>query len=394
MIIHKQHRHILNDNILIEYEIESRLVPKCCRFELDKKFEFMVDDSCDAALVALLIPAMMAREDITIKGAVSAKLFNSINNGLMDLLLLIMPFLHRVDIYVTELQTNEYKASGVATGYSGGVDSYSLIFDYFEKTNNESYNITHLLFNNVGSHGAGSAANLLFEKRFDKLECSAKKLNLPFIKINSNMDDFYSKKINFQQTHTFRNASIGLLLQKEISTLLYASTFSFSELAVKETYDISYADLIILPLISTSNIEILSQGGQYSRLEKTLNITGMSQTFESLDVCVSINNLSSFINCGKCWKCLRTLFTLELSNELHKYTKAFDIEAYELSKRRYLYTLIASNDPLLLEIVDFADGKDYKYPLIIRFLKFFRIAKLIRTIKQLICKRSFFELKT
>jgi len=386
MIIHKQNRKLVNTKILIEYDIESKLEPNVCKFELDKEFEYMIDGSCDAPLIALLIPAMMTGEDIHIQGSISSKLFNSINNGLLDLLLIIMPFLNRIQIYPAELLSVSRKPGSVATGYSGGVDSYSLIYDHFKKVDNKGYNITHLLFNNVGSHGTGSVANALFEKRFYRLKYSAKKLNLPFIKINSNLDDFYSNKINFQQTHTFRNASVGLLLQKEISTLLYASTFSFSDVSVKRTYDISYADLIILPLISSRNIELLSEGGQYSRLDKTLNIASMPETFESLDICVSQENFSSFINCGKCWKCLRTLFTLELSDDLSKYIKAFDIEVYNSSKKRYLYRLISSNDPLLLEIVNYADSKGYKYPLEIRLLKFFRLARLFRYIKQMISK--------
>lgn len=384
MIINGQQIEKNSSRIKISYKIENKNSVNYLIYEIDNEFQNLIDEKCDSALIAILIPAMLRGEDIYIKGEISARLFNSIENGLIELLIIIMPYLKKINIYPDRLsnEINDY-GKGIATGFSGGVDSYSIITDHFRNIKNKKFNITHLLFNNVGSHGQNYGD--LFNVRYDRLVKSAKKLNLPFIKINSNVDSFYNNKIDFQKTHSLRNASVGLLLQRGISCYFYASTYEFLKLAIKETYDIAYTDLVLLPLLSTEQINIISEGSQYSRIEKTLKIATMPETYHSLDVCVSINNSSGYTNCGKCWKCLRTFYTFDISNNIENYKEVFDYESYIHHKQRYEYRLVMSDDPLLVEIVKYADSVGYSFPLIVRIIRFLHGPIMYKYLKK--CKK-------
>lgn len=161
-------------------------------------------------------------------------------------------------------------ASGVAIGFSGGIDSYCALADHYYSDIPERFKITHLLFNNVGSHGTDGER--LFRKRFERLAPSAERIGLPLLMINSNLDSFMPKNLGFQKTHTMRNASVAHLLQGGIGRYMYTSTYKYSDMFIGPTYDTAYSDLATLPLLSTDTLDAFSVGSEYSRVQKTLRV--------------------------------------------------------------------------------------------------------------------------
>ncbi len=188
--------------------------------------------------------------------------------------------------------------------------------------------------------------------------------------INSNLDLFYDKSLGFQKKHTMRNASVALL-QGCIGRYMYASLYKYSDVFIGPTYDAAYSDLATLPLLSTDTLDAFSVGSEYSRVQKTLRVAELPDSYGTLDVCVN-DSLSGYVNCSKCWKCLRKLATLEIAGCLDRYSDSFNIYVYKSQRKAYFATLFGSHDPLLREIEELANERNYTFPISSRFLHYSR----------------------
>lgn len=343
------------NEIIFRVHVESLEGTANLWYNLEKKFGDYLTSFCDAPLVALLIPAMTKGEDIHVAGTISERLWYNVSGPYQRLLQHIIPSLRRVKIFPKEVRSQNQRASGVATGFSCGIDSYCVLADHHYSNASAGFKITHLLFNNVGSHGKGGER--LFRERFALIEPVAERIGLPLIKINSNVDTFYHKGLNFQQTHTPRNMSVPLLLQGGIGRYMYASGYSFTDTFVGPSHEMAYSDTIALPLLSTEALDALSVGSEYTRVEKTLRVAEIPDSYSTLDVCVR-----SAVNCSTCWKCMRTLLTLDIAGLIDRYSASFNLAAYKHRRSKYIGSVLMSSDPLLCEIVDFAKDRHYAFP--------------------------------
>ena len=161
--------------------------------------------------------------------------------------------------------------------------------------------------------------------------------------------------MDFEQTHTPRNVSGVLILQKLFGKYLYASTFKYEECFVGPSYDMAYSDPFAVHLLSSETLECLSTGSQYSRVEKTARVAEMEPSFRYLDICAA----SHTGNCSICWKCARTLLTFEILGKLDLYNRMFDLKAYDQIRNRYIVGILRSKDPLLREVVQLAKEKNF-----------------------------------
>jgi len=350
-----------NDSLVrINFRIKSDNFEKNLWFELENKYENFLSQSCDPALIALLIPAMHAGENIHIDGIVSEKLmFNMFS--LQKLLQIIIPSLNIIKVTFKQIIAISYDSKYVATGFSGGIDSFTSLHDYYYHCKNDHHKITHLTYHNAGNHVINSfdtpfaEQKKLFDKRFSKISkafTEQEKSEIPFIKIDSNLDNFFiSKELNFQQTHTLRNVSILLLLQKGMKRFYLSSSVSYKDIAVKRHIDTAIMDPILLPLLSTESLDLISVGSEYTRVEKTLKIADLSISRKFLDVCT---NSQDGTNCSKCFKCMRTQFTLDLSGKLKEFSAVFDLKIYEEHKTSYIHRLKLNLTSLSSEILAYA----------------------------------------
>lgn len=349
------------NDVVISTRVESTLGTNTLWFSLHHTHADLVCDYADASLVALLIPAMATGETIYLEGSLSERLFHSLSKHYQCILQHEIPWLKRVDIIPREVVVRQQRAMGVASGFSAGVDSFCLLKDYHYSPFSPHFKLTHLLFNNVGSNGSGSAGEALFEKRYSYLSQRVSRFALPFIKINSNLDAFYAPfgvRLDFEQTTTCRNAAVALLLQNGIQRYLYASTYSYESIGVAPTINSATSDPMTLPLLSTETLDSLSVGSEYTRVQKTLNVAEIPDSYECLNVCVN----GTVENCAQCWKCLRTLATFDIGGVIKNYAQVFNLAIYHQQRERYFAALLMSNDPLLMEIVDFAKQRGFRIP--------------------------------
>ena len=329
-------------------------------YRVPEQFGHLITDSCDAPLVALLIPAMACGEDIHVAGKLSERLLHALSRPYQRLVQHVIPSLRQVKIHPAEIQSVLHVPSAVATGFSAGIDSFCVLADHYYSEAPAGFKVTHLLFNNVGSHGSGARGEQLFRARYARTAAVAAQVGLPLVRVNSNVDDYYGKTLEFQRTHTPRNASVALLLQRGVGRYLYASTFDYTHVFVGPTYDMAYCDAIGLPLLSTELLEALSVGGEYTRVEKTLRVAGVTISHNVLDVCTNSDRAG---NCSECWKCMRTLLTLEIAKLLQNYSASFDLDTYARRRNKYIREVLVSDEPLLREIVHFAKQRDFSFPL-------------------------------
>lgn len=358
---------IIHDNKQITYQVNvnSTKGSKVLWYSLNESYENLLSDSSDPYLVGLLIPAMSVGEDIYVEGGVSERLLYNLSGPLQKILQHIIPSLRHINIYPAELYSSTNNRSpGVATGFSGGIDSFSVLADHHYSAVLEGFKITHLIFNNVGSGGGDEQLNL---KRYNRLLPVTNRLGLPFVRINSNLNSFYidykenirSPKTRglFQQTHTLRNASVALLLQSGIGRYMYASSAKYKDVFIGSTHTIGFSDTITLPMLSTDAIDLFSVGNEYTKVEKTLQVAEITDSYKALDVCIIDSN--GHTNCSKCWKCLRTLATLDIAGWIGYYSDSFDLDIYKEYKDEFFASLSESQDPRTLEIFEFAKERNY-----------------------------------
>ena len=324
--------------------------------------ETMVSPRTDAALVALLIPAMVAGEALRVQGPVTDELVFRLQHGYQDVLQAVIPSLRSVEVIAPQQLPARPRQNGVAAGFSAGVDSFSVLADHFYDPEVPSaLRITHLLFHRLGSHDdAGDVEGALFLDRFQRASRVADKIGLPFIPVDTNLTEAYrGTGFNYQETHTPRSASVAFLLQQGVGRWLYASALHVRHTRVGKFYDTTLTDPVALPLLSTSSLLLESHGGQYTRFDKTMRIADLPDSYWSLDVCVT-GTLGS--NCSKCFKCLRTMAALEIGGVLDRYQDVFDLDVYRQHRDTYLALLPLSREPLARELAVEAKRRGFALP--------------------------------
>lgn len=346
------------EEIILSYKFLMSETSDELWYSISKEYRSFVTDLLDGCLVALLIPAMVRGEDIFLEGSVSERLYYNLSGPYQVLLKHLIPSLTTIQIHPKGLSTGGSRAPGVATGFSCGVDSFCVLADHNYSDVPNGFKITHLFYNNLGSHGKGEER--LFTERYQKNRLIADKIGLPYIKVNSNLNRFFPFS-SFEKTCTIRNASVPLILQNGIGRFMYASTYSYPDIKITPSFDMAFSDPAALPLLSTESVDMLPTGSQYSRVEKTIKVASIEISHDSLDVCTEQNKAG---NCSKCKDCLQTQLTLEIAGLIDQYSKAFNLSVYEKERKRFIGKVIYSNDPLLREVRNFAKERKNTFPTI------------------------------
>lgn len=117
----------------VKFTIDSSRGSETLWYQVDRCFGDFLTQNSDAAAVALLVPAMEMGEDLIIEGSVSEKLYYHLIDPIQKLLVQVIPFLNIIRLDVENLTVSTNKASGVCTGFSAGIDSFSALADYYLK---------------------------------------------------------------------------------------------------------------------------------------------------------------------------------------------------------------------------------------------------------------------
>lgn len=305
-------------------------------FKVDKKYsEYLCTERGDAYLIAVLNYAMVNRHDITVKVPVSEDLLYNVERYLMDALIENNPAYYRPVIDAVPTSERLPDAGAVGTGISCGVDSLHSLANH-HASEYKGHNITHLAFNNVGSHGNGPKAHALFHSRMERPAEFAKEYGFELVVSDSNLMEVIPQ--DHFKTHTYSSMFPVFCLQKLYSVYLYASAgYRFNEFRLNQDGLIccgSY-EMLSLPCFTNGSLKVLSEGLGKTRMDKLKKIIGYEPSYKYLNVCLLEGD-----NCGRCEKCVRTILGLDALGALDLYSSVFDVPYYRSHKKWYLQQML------------------------------------------------------
>lgn len=304
-------------------------------FEVENKYaQYLCSERADAYLVAVLNYAMRHHHDIVCDAPVGEYLYYQINTYLIDALAKGSPRMYRTVVTAPVDSLSLPCAGAVATGISCGIDSLHVLAECSDDSL-PHHKLTHLTFNNVGSHGEGEKALKLYEERKKRAKAFADEYGYEFVESNSNLMDVVCQ--NHYLTHTYSSCFAILALQKLYSVYYYASSDSILDFSVynNDVKPSGYYDILSLNCFSTEKSRIYSEGANLSRLEKTVRVVAYRPSYDYLNVCIKTSE-----NCGLCEKCARTLLSLDALGALDLYRSVFDIDYYRSHKSYYFRILL------------------------------------------------------
>ena len=378
LLINKIEKKHTDTHTRLEVELSVQDDVQTLWFEVDKKWgEYLCDDRCDGIIVCLFMSALRSGYD-TIESSIplSEKLHYQLSYQILpEFYSLLGSGYPKTKITAPITKEKYHKAtSAAAMGMSGGVDSFATLHEY-ENIEFEDYKITHLTYNNAGAHHgicyvlreeSGLTRDQLFRGQLEKVTNFSKEYGYNLIVTDSNLDDILNEgffgKSYFSRTHTFRNAGIALLFSKLYSKYYYSSTYTLDKFKFSFSVDCAYYEKLILPLLSTENIDFYNSNQNWNRQKKLKKIINFDKSYDYLTVC-----LLNIDNCGTCMKCRRTLMALDVLGEdiLEKFRNSFNLEEYRKENREKwfaaIYDLIRE-DHGLIDVYN--DGVSKGFPLI------------------------------
>ena len=322
----------------------------------------------DPFVLVPLILGMFYHQDVHIEGNISPKLYHNVQHYLIKIFDNFSPKTAPIKFTVNGFDTIKGEiGSMIGTGISCGVDSLTTIYDNFVLEEDPNFKINNLFFVNTGSHGDyGEKSLQRFKERAKLNRGAADDLGLPMHLINTNFHVF---------THTIDEEKIGYLaqwscyigLQKCIKRYYVSGNISYEEICEfyknSRDFDLSeYCESYMPHLLSTERIEIVVDGCQYTRAEKTEHISDWDFAQKHLNVCVT--PLKHARNCSCCNKCMWTLIPLEAMGKLDKFSQVFDIEKYKKNSFKWKCRFVAhyGKDTMETSIVRYARKKNLSMP--------------------------------
>lgn len=349
IVIDKPKLEESDDKVILSVDFGMESDKKTLWYSFSNKYKkFLIDEQLDGFVVGLLFLCLKTGNDLKLNAPISARLFYSLNHYLIDAFCLVNPQYKRIKIIPSSLSTSDFNIANTAgTGLSCGIDSFATYFDHKEEVS--PYLIEYFTFFNVGSHGdnGGNKAREIFNERFNNVSKFAEKVNQEVITVDSNLSEIL--KMKFQETYNLRTISCALIMQKLFKNYYYSSGTRFDHFAFNNK-EIADLDMLIIPNLSTESTSVFVSALKYSRIARTELISGFAETYLHLDVCTSpYNKRRGKINCSECYKCQRTMLTLDILGKLEFYSEVFNLDIYIKNKKEYIGWLLSKRKKLTLD---------------------------------------------
>ena len=321
--------------------------------------KYFCDEVADAFVISMVLRAIKTQQDIIVDAPMSEKLYYNLNDSVLYAINkafekrnhkkknITGSELHKPIIICKKTANYDFKPSGVGTGCSLGVDSFTvLVHHFFNGDIPHSYKISHLTLFNAGAYGSiEEGASKSFYKELERTKRFAETIGLPLVWVDSNIRSFYPEH-SFDWNHTYLNMSIVLSMQKLWKKYLYASSFAVDSLKFNFTINSSY-EPFLLPNISTESTELIQASMDMRRSDKVAYIANNEIVRKNLHVCWKELQANSkwfkgeipqndFLNCGHCKKCLRTMLQLDILGLLKQYEGIFDTSEWPRLKIKYI----------------------------------------------------------
>ena len=333
------------------------------------------------AAVALLYPAMVHNQDLYIEADISPLLLHNLNNDIQILLKIINPHLNQIKVVAGSSKPQEFNQNvkrHVITGFSGGVDSTATYLKYNNPNSSSSLRLSALSIYDVGAIGKTSPSPSFehLQKHFDQLKRFCDEKELLAFGVSSNMDQVYRstrKRATFISTFGFFpkyvslvNISATLSMNKKVRLYLPSGTTGYSDMQFKGRDSTERVEPILAPLLSTENFSCQAGAAGLTRFEKIKYIFE-TEPKSQLNVCVmkASKRNDDFLNCGRCWKCVETLFDIEAIGKVKEISTTFDLNEYKNNKDQLFEFLISKrslNIPIFIKNIPLIEAQGGKIP--------------------------------
>ncbi len=257
----------------------------------------------DPVLAACLMPAMSVGGSLVLPGSLSPRLlrtqreYQAVQRAWsLEWEFQEHPF-KEVEVVATARPPEPPRKPGrVAAFFSGGVDSWSTLLD--------SPEITDLIFVRGIDLLPGSAQH---KKLAPQVEERAREvadgLGLTLHLVDTNLRQLSDPLVRWEAYFGCACMAVAHFLAPRFERILIAGAMDHE---VDEPMGVAR---LIDHLWSTEQLEIVDDGGHYSRVERTRRIADHPLVKRTLRVCWE--NRGGAYNCGRCRKCLMTMITLE-----------------------------------------------------------------------------------
>lgn len=332
-------------------------------YEVEEEYSNYLNlETSDCFVLGLLHACMNEQLNIKCEAPVTEQLLFQLRTYYIPVISKQMPDLYSIEIEAVGMPLMQDIGEAVATGNSGGVDSFYTIVKYLNEKG--GYRLTHLLFNNISTEDDNDGRiRKWFEKEKREKAQIATEFGLKAISLYSNLYTFYKSHFIYNYYYAAQYISAPYSLSKLIGKYYYSSSYSFSDFTIdhKKMTDGSNFDLFALDCFSTSILKVYSTGAEVGRIDKTVAISDSNVANTHLQVCaveqnkqymdsnVVVNNL----NCGRCRKCMRTVTTLYSVEKLEKFKTVFDLTAFDKNRDKYIGRELAS------DLYEFSDELKY-----------------------------------
>jgi hypothetical protein len=255
-----------------------------------------VPETADSFLAAALLPAMATAARLRSQETISAALAAAVEKVQTVLAAWYPQLTHvAVDAPIGQGTTTRH-GDGVAAFFSGGVDSYYTALRHRGE-------LDALVF----LHGF----DLRLERTDVRSRCSrlaraaAEALGLPLVEVETNLRSFSRSHLGWGTYHGSALASVALFLAGRFSRVYVPGSLSYDSHFPHGSHP------LLDPLWTTAEVELVYDGFEANRYEKTALVARSSDALRFLRVCNRGHRApGSGVNCGRCEKCLRTMVAL------------------------------------------------------------------------------------
>jgi len=277
-------------------------IPNYLWFEFSKKYLPFVSGNSDVFLACLLPLAMFYKEDIWVSGKVSKKLLEGIKKYQKIFSHWYPDIFYKVKIFPEQTIDIKNDATGVATAFSGGVDSSFTLFSHLSQ-------ITHCLF--VHGFDIPFSDNRGFGVASRAYDRFLSKHKIKLITVKTNIREI-TRPVNWNFSHGCALIGTALLFQKVFSLFYVPSSDTDGSLIPWGSHPKTD------PLLSTESTKIAHHGLGLTRFDKLEKILDWAELYPLLRVCWVKH--SGLKNCCMCHRCIQTMVMLSVLGKLQNFT--------------------------------------------------------------------------
>lgn len=325
----------------------------------------------DPFAVMLLMPAMIRGEDLVLEGSVDENLLYNLSGVVQNVFRIRWPQWPKIKVS-GEPRVSEVGppvSRGVAAGFSGGVDSMQLFRHcYLDNEVPGNMRLNLLLHHHVGAHCASESR---FRESLVHVQDWADRHGLPLVGTICDMEPYYHGT-KFINSSIPRNVAAALSLSHLYHTFLYAGAVRLEgDRRGQLRKGTDSLTTMLLPLFDSRQHNMRQIGGEYSRVEKTLQVLNDERLTDDLHVCARpAAKRTQFLNCGTCGKCVKLLVVAEQIGRLDRLKKRYDLDSFRRRRTRCLtnlfYTGLTRRSVSSTETLSWLKQEGYSFPHFLR----------------------------